>query len=62
MNTLRVAREPMTVRQIAEQVALDCRLKTEVPDVAATLLLRVNAALAKMRARGLASGAGKPMR
>jgi hypothetical protein len=57
MNALRIASEPMTAQRIAEQVVLDRRLKTESPDVAATLLLRVNAALAKMRARGLASEA-----
>jgi hypothetical protein len=62
MNALRVASEPITAEQIAEQVALDCRLKAESPDVAATLLRRINAAMVKMRARGLAVGQGKPVR
>jgi hypothetical protein len=62
MNTLRVATEPMTAEQIAEQVALDCRLGTESPDIAATLLARVKQAMVKMRARGLAIGEGKPTR
>jgi hypothetical protein len=62
MNALRGASEPMTAEQIAEQVALDCRLGTESPDVAAILLRRVNAAMAKMRARGLAGGEGRPVR
>ncbi len=34
MNALRIASEPLTAQQIAEQVALDCRLKTESLDVA----------------------------
>jgi hypothetical protein len=62
MNALRVASDPMTAQQIAGQVALDCRLKTESPKVAATLLSRVNMALAKMRRRGIAIGEGKPAR
>jgi hypothetical protein len=62
MNTLRVAPEPLTAQQIAEQVALDCRLKTETPDVAETLLARVNGALVKMKRRELAVGEGKPAR
>jgi hypothetical protein len=62
MNALRVATEPLAAEQIAERVALDCRLKTESPDVAATLLRRVNAAMVKMRARGLAIGDGRPAR
>jgi hypothetical protein len=62
MNASRVAPEPVTGQQIAEQVALDCRLKTEAPDVAATRLERVNAAIAKMKRRRLAIGEGKPSR
>jgi hypothetical protein len=33
LNALRDAPEPMTVDQVAEQVALDCRIATEAPDV-----------------------------
>jgi len=61
-NALRTAARPMTAQEIAEQVALDCRVKTESPNVAATLLDRVSAALMKMRQRDLAVAQGKPAR
>jgi hypothetical protein len=61
-NALRTASGPMRAQQIAEQVALDCRVKTESPAIAETLLARVNGALAKMKRRGLAVGEGKPAR
>ena len=60
LNTLRQVAEPMTAEQLAEQVALDCRVKTEAPGVAATLLVRLRAALVKMGKRGVVSGEGKP--
>ena len=41
LNALRDAPEPMTTAELAERVALDCRIATEAPDVAATLLARV---------------------
>jgi hypothetical protein len=37
-NAVRTASEPMTAEQSSEQVALDCRLKTQSPDAAAILL------------------------
>jgi hypothetical protein len=54
--------ERLRLRIESTHPLLYCRLKTEAPDVAATLLLRVNAALAKMKRRGLASAEGKPVR
>jgi len=39
-----------------ERVALDCRIATEASDVAATLLWRVKAALAKLGKRGVVNG------
>lgn len=62
LNALRDAPEPMTTADLAERVALDCRIATEAPEVAATLLARVRAALAKLDKRGLLAGSGKPMR
>src|ERR1700733_13596603 len=47
LNTLRQMGEPMTVEQVAEQVALDCRIATDGRGVAAALLWRVKAALRK---------------
>jgi hypothetical protein len=41
---------------------LDCRIATEVPEVAATLLARVRAALAKLGKRGVVNGEGRPAR
>jgi hypothetical protein len=58
----RVAAEPSTAEQIAEQVALDCRSGTESPDVAAMLWARVKQAMVKMKKRGLASAEDKPTR
>lgn len=46
LNALRDAPEPMMADQVAERVALDCRIATEAPDVAATLRWRVKATLA----------------
>ena len=62
LNVLRDASEPMTVDQVAERVALDCRIATEAPDVAATLLWRVKAAVDRLGKRGLLAGTGKPAR
>jgi phosphoglycolate phosphatase-like HAD superfamily hydrolase len=62
LNTLRNAPEPMTVDQVAERVALDCRIATETPDVAVTLLWRVKAALDRLGKRGLLTASGKPAR
>jgi hypothetical protein len=52
----------MTVDQIAERVALDCRIATEAPDVAATLLWRVKAAVDRLGKRSLLAASGKPAR
>ena len=62
LNVLRDAPEPLATDQIAERVALDCRIATEAPDIAATLLARVRAALAKLGKRGVVSGEGRPAR
>jgi hypothetical protein len=62
LNTLRDAPEPMTVDQVAERVALDCRIATEAPDVAATLLWRVRAAVDRLGKRGVLVASGKPAR
>ena len=62
LNVLRDAPEAMTVDQIAERVALDCRIATEAPDVAATLLWRVNAAVDRLGKRGVLAASGKPVR
>ncbi len=35
LNALRDAWEPMTTADLVERVALDCRIATEAPDVAA---------------------------
>jgi hypothetical protein len=52
----------MTTAELVERVALDCRIATETPDVAATLLARVRAVLAKLGKRGIVGGEGKPAR
>jgi hypothetical protein len=52
----------MTVDQVAERVALDCWIATEAPDVAATLLWRVKAAVDRLGKRGLLTASGKPAR
>jgi hypothetical protein len=62
LNVLRDTPEPMTTAELVEGVALDCRIATEAPHVAATLLARVRAALAKLGKRGVVSGEGKPAR
>ena len=62
LNVLRDAPEPLTVDQVAERVALDCRIATEAPDVAATLLWRVKAAVDRLGKRGVLRGEGKPAR
>ena len=62
LNALRDAPEPMTTGQVAERVALDCRIATEAPDVAATLLVRIRAALAKLGKRRVVNGEGRPAR
>ena len=62
LNALRDAPEPMTVDQVAERVALDCRIATEAPDVAATLLWRVKAAVDRLGKRGVLRGEGRPAR
>ena len=49
----------MTVDHVAERVALDCGIATEAPDVAATLLWRVKAAVDRLGKRGLLDGDGK---
>ena len=41
---------------------MDCRIATEAPAVAATLVARVRAALAELDKRGVVSGEGKPAR
>jgi hypothetical protein len=61
LSALRDAPEPMTIDQVAERVALDCRIATESPGIAATLRWRVKAALTKLGKRGVVSGSGKPM-
>ena len=50
----------MTTADLVERVALDCRIATEAPDVAATLMVRIRAALAKLGKRGIVSGEGRP--
>src|ERR1700733_9177166 len=62
LNALRDAPEPMTAPDLAERVALDCRIATEAPDPAAAVLTRVRAALAKLDKRGIVSGGGRPVR
>src|SRR5277367_6069625 len=62
LNVLRDAPEPMTTADLVEQVALGCRIATEAPDIAATLLVRVRAALTKLGKRGVVSGEGRPAR
>jgi hypothetical protein len=42
--------------------AVDCEIATEAPDVAATLLWRVKAAVDRLGKRGLLAGSGKPVR
>jgi hypothetical protein len=49
----------MTVDQVVERVALDCRIATEAPDVAATLW-RVRAAVDRLGKRGLLARLGSP--
>ncbi len=46
---------------LVERVALDCRITTEAPDVAATLLAGQGGA-GEARKRGVVSGEGKPAR
>ena len=53
LNALRDAAEPMSTADMVERVALDCRIATEAPDIAATLLAGVRAALAKLGKRGM---------
>jgi hypothetical protein len=60
LNALRDAPEAMTVDQVAERVALDCRIATAAPSMAATLLWRVKAAVAKLGKHGVVTGQGKP--
>src|ERR1700683_2130960 len=62
LNALRDASEPMATAELVERVALDCRIASEAPDVAATLLARVRAALAKLGKRGVVGGEGRPAR
>jgi hypothetical protein len=62
LNVLRDAPEPMTVDHIAERIALDCRIATKAPDVAATLLWLVKAAVDRLRKRGVVNSEGKPAR
>src|SRR5277367_6437248 len=62
LNALRDAPEPMTTADMAQRIALDCRIATEAPDVAATLLARIRAALAKLGKRGVVGSQGKPAR
>ena len=62
VKTLRDASELMATADLVERVALDCRSATGAPDVAATLLAHVRAALAKLDKRGIVSGEGKPAR
>jgi hypothetical protein len=62
LNVLRDAPEPMPVDQVAERVALDRRMATAAPDVAATLLWRVKAAVDRLGKRGVLAGEGKPVR
>ena len=52
----------MTIAELVERVALDCRFATEAPDVAGTLLARVPAALAKLGKRGVVGGERRPAR
>jgi hypothetical protein len=60
LNALRDAPEPKTT--VVERVALDCRIATEAPDVAATLVVRVRAALVKLGKRGIVTGDRTPAR
>jgi hypothetical protein len=62
LNVLRVATEPLAADQIAGQVALDCRIATEAPGVAARLSWRVKTALDRLQKRELVNGVGKPPR
>src|ERR1700733_10904761 len=62
LNALRDAPEPMTTAELVERVALDCRIATEAPGIAATLRWRVRAALTKLSKRGIVSGEGRPAR
>src|SRR6202041_1144466 len=59
LNALRDASEPMTVDQVAERVALDCRIATEAPDVAATLLWRGKGGGGRVGGGGGRRGPGK---
>ena len=52
-------REAGAVDQVAEWLALDCRIATEAPDVAATLLWRVKAAVDRLGKRGLLAVSGR---
>ena len=52
----------MTTAELAERVAVDCRIATEAPEAWVTLLARVRAALVKMNKRGVVSGEGRPAR
>jgi hypothetical protein len=45
LKAVRDASEPMTTADLVERVAVDCRIATEAPDVAATLLARIRAGL-----------------
>jgi hypothetical protein len=56
LNALWDASEPMTMAGLVERIALDCRIATEAPDIAATLLVRLRAALAKLGKRWVVSG------
>ena len=62
LNALRDAPQPMATADLVERVALDCRIATEAPDVAAMLVARVRAALAKLDKRGVVNGEGRPAR
>src|SRR5277367_758749 len=60
LNVLRDATEGMSADQVAERVALDCRIATEAPGVAEKLAWRVKAALGRLGRRGIVNGEGKP--
>jgi hypothetical protein len=52
----------MTTAELVERVALDCRIATEAPGIAAKLRWRVKATLTKLGKRGVLSGEGRPAR
>lgn len=62
LNAMRKAGEPVTAVQLAERVALDCAIKTEIPGIEAKLSRMVTATLVRLQKRGVVVGEGKPPR